>query len=128
MTDGTARSLATRVVVPNYPGDDVREKRSGVTVAQITTDERGLVTEVVVLEAPSKSIEEATAAALRQWEFRQLWEPSGRSTTLTARIVFYFVLQDGKGVVRSPAETAYVGRWPDSPRASRPPAKRNKPQ
>jgi hypothetical protein len=111
-TESSLRSLASRIVKPLYPPDDIRARRTGVAVAELDVDQHGRIARVTILEAPSTAIADAMTAALKQWEFGAL-AAAPRASGLRSRITFYFIVRNGVGLVQNPAEAGYLGRWPE---------------
>lgn len=118
--EGFLRQRAVRQEVPVYPEDAIRERKTGVAVAEIEIEPAGNVSRVTVLEAPSPSIEASVAGALRLWQFQPTSSQGGQVLKLRGKLTFYFVIQGGKGEVFSPGKAPYVGRWPEKPSGKQP--------
>lgn len=101
--DGMRKSAKTSVL-PAYPDTSVKNKKSGVAVAELQYDGEGKVTNVKVLEAPDKDIDKAVETALRKWTFK----PStinGRPISVKGKLTFYFEqTDDNKGIVKNPKQ------------------------
>lgn len=95
-----------------YPERSIRQGKSGVVVAEVHSSPQGTVTAVDILEAPDLAIGASVRRALAQWEFR-VGDPlkNGGPVELSAKLVFYFEIQHGKGSVLYPSEAGYVGHW-----------------
>lgn len=101
--DGVRRA-AIRVVLPEYPKESIRNRKSGVGVAEILYDGDGNVINVASLEAPDDECSRSIIYALRQWKF----EPSkvdGVPVNVKGKLTFYFEIDNkGNGKVRSPKQ------------------------
>jgi TonB family protein len=105
------RSLAVSKIRPIYPHDALKESITGVAVAQIHLTVEGRVETVNILQAPSPSIGQAVKSAVIQWRFQPNNGSNGEPPLLVSgKLVFYFEIRGGKGVVLFPEETGYVGR------------------
>ena len=97
---------ATRRPLPAYPAASVTAGTSGVAVAEFRTDTAGKVVWADVLEAPDSAVAGAVREAVMQWTFEPVTilgrenEPRARA----GKLIFYFVVENGRGVVRSPEE------------------------
>ena len=106
------RSMALKMVLPVYPQDALRKRKTGVAVADIHLSVEGAVTKVEVLEAPDPSIGNSVRDALSRWRFQPTDDSDGeRAIEFSGKLVFYFEIRQGKGVVLFPAEAGYVGSW-----------------
>lgn len=107
--------MAIKIVRPAYPQDALRKKETGVAVARIHLSLEGAVEHVEILEAPSASIGNSVKQALVQSRFESTDGRNGDGPVkFSGKLVFYFEIQDGRGVVLYPSETGYVGRWHES--------------
>jgi TonB family protein len=112
----TIREQAIWKVDPTYPEDDIRMGVSGVAVAELDVDEKGSITDLEIVEAPSPSIEEAMAKAIRQWRFTPtILKRTGKPVGWHGKVTYYFVIENGRGAVYAPKDAPYVGRWPEKP-------------
>jgi TonB family protein len=108
-SEAVLRASALKIVRPAYPLGAVQSRQTGVAVAQIYVDDRGLVGKVEVLEAPSPSIAESVREALGRWKFEP--EMDGRGVEVRGKITYYFVISKDKSAVLEPKDAPYVGRW-----------------
>jgi TonB family protein len=99
--EASIRDMAARKVMPAYPPEAANASASGVAVAQVHIDENGTLTSVEVLQAPHRSIAEATIAAVKQWEFK-FPRNEAAPECFNSKLTFYFVIEDGKALVRDP--------------------------
>lgn len=54
--------------------------------------------------------------ALRQWRFTpSILKRSKEAVGWQGKVTYYFVIENGKGVVYAPKDAPYVGRWPEKP-------------
>lgn len=99
----TLRQFAKTVVMPIYPDIAQRNGVHGVAIAQLNIDEEGSVTNVEILEAPHESIGSAVVAAVKKWKFeRPIDDSTGKAVRLSGKLTFYFVIENGRGVVKNP--------------------------
>jgi hypothetical protein len=92
------RQMASTTVTPSYPATSVKAKTAGVAVADVTAPVAGGAPAVEILEAPDEAIADAVRAALAGWTF-----PTLRFAT-SARLTFYFRIENGKGRVLNPQD------------------------
>jgi TonB family protein len=99
------RTMASQTHLPSYPEDAKKSKIRGVAVVQIRLNEANEIDSVRVLEAPVKSIAEATKVAVWRWKFPP---PSANDTPIcmTGKLTFYFVIEDDNAYVRNPRRYA----------------------
>jgi hypothetical protein len=103
-TDETGlRTFISKLELPSYPKEDVRQGTTGVAVAQVTLDSHCNVKAVEVLQAPSSTISSAVRDALAKSTFA-FPDKSYSDLSLTGKITFYFLKLGGKYVVRNPQE------------------------
>jgi len=107
------RMKATKVIRPDYPEDAIRAHKTGVAVAQIWLNQGGGVSKVEVLEAPCESIANSLRRAVTQWRFEAFTDNNGQPIVVSGKLTFYFQITNGKGTVLDPADTGYVGHWPE---------------
>lgn len=103
-SDMEFRRIARVRPEPGYPTMSFEMNRQGVVVAEVVAGEEGRVEQVRVLEAPDAHMEDEVRGALERWEIDPPVDEEGRAVRLRAKLFFYFVVENGKGVVRSPAE------------------------
>jgi hypothetical protein len=96
-------SAAVRVVVPAYPESSLHSGTSGVGVAMAEVGPVGQVGRVSVLEAPDAAIAVSLRAAILRWVF-----PSAlpNRSGVRGRIVVYFAIDEGRGLVLTPRQMA----------------------
>ena len=99
--ESSVRTMAVRKVLPDFPAEAANASAAGVAVAQVHIDENGKLTSVEVLQAPHPSIAQATIAAIKQWEFK-FTKNEAAPECFNSKLTFYFVIEDGKAVVRDP--------------------------
>jgi len=103
LSEGPLRKRAVKVISPRFPEDPEKRGVAGVAVAEIQIDRAGKVSAVRVLQAPDPAIEKAVAEAVKEWRF----EPAmvgGAAVRVRGKLTFYYVVDRGRGVVRSPDE------------------------
>ena len=100
------RSLAAVRPRPAYPEQSIEQGVSGVAVAAVLTTPGGRMEEVRVLEAPDRWIGEATERALLRWELPApaVLDGEEKPRRSESKLVFYFVIENGRGHVRTPDE------------------------
>jgi TonB family protein len=101
--DKQFREFAITSPTPAYPPASLARKVSGVVVAAIRTTPTGATEAVAILQSPDAETGRAVRDALLQWTFKPQLGIGGEG-----RVVFYFHLAGGKGVVLSPAEMREV--------------------
>jgi TonB family protein len=102
--DGMRKSAA-KTVMPAYPAEALKKHQQGVAVVELQFDGKGEITRVAVLEAPAASINEAVAAAVKQWKFTPSKRADGRPVNIRGKLTFYFEIdKDGKGRVQNPKQ------------------------
>jgi TonB family protein len=87
--------------MPVFPARALKNRSEGVTVFQIQVNKQGAVTSVDRLEAPDDSTAQAAERAIRKWKFQS---PTirGNPVPISGKLTFYFVIENGKGIVRNP--------------------------
>ena len=101
------RKTALFSVAPEYPQTLTSQAISGVVVAQVNVRPSGTVRSVEVLESPDLRLSEAMIAAVREWRFPAVKIPGyWRAGRVTSKVTYYFALENGKGVVRTPEQQA----------------------
>ena len=100
------RGLAVVRPRPAYPRQSIEQGTSGVAVATVLTTPEGRMDEVRVLEAPDRWIGEAMERALMQWVLPApaVLDGEEEPRRSESKLMFYFVLEDGRGSVRAPDE------------------------
>jgi len=102
--DGMRKS-ASKTVMPSYPEDALKKRQHGVVVVELQYDAKGDVVSTSVLEAPSKSIGDATVMALKQWKFAPSKKQDGTPVSVRGKLTFYFEIgKDGNGRVQNPKQ------------------------
>jgi len=99
------RKLALEQPTPTYPKASLGALNQGVAVVDVKVEADGHVLSVEVQEAPDASIKEEAAQVLMRWRFRILRLPGAtRDSRMTSRLIFYYDIENGQGVVRTAAE------------------------
>ncbi len=96
--EGAFRQGATERVMPVFPAAALERRSAGVVVLQVTAEPNGHVGDVVVLETPDSDIGTAARAAALEWRFPMA------ARTVQGKLTFYFVIENGRGVVRNPEQ------------------------
>jgi protein TonB len=96
-------------VLPSYPKAAVKNHVEGVLVAQITVNEKGNISNIVILDTPAASIGKSAARAIHQWRF-QPFMIDGQAVNITGKLTFYFRIDHQKAIVLNPIDAGYVGR------------------
>lgn len=112
------RAKALHTPRPVYPGDAVLARTTGVAVVNIWLNDAGLVSRYEVLQAPCESIADSVGQAVSQWRFQLFLDSHGRPMLASGKLTFYFQIRNAIGVVLDPADTGYVGHWPEHRSAS----------
>jgi TonB family protein len=113
MSERNLRRVATFIVAPQFPEEDIRMHKIGVVVAEIKVDEKGKLSKITILEAPSDTIAVSLSKALSQWRFAA-GTVNGQPSGAVGKVTYYFVFQQGKPVVLSPEEAPYLGPLPSN--------------
>ena len=108
-SESSVRQMATEAPKPAYPPASVKAKVSGVAIVSVLVDTNGKAT-AEVLEAPDAHIAAAVKDAVSSWTFR-----THASVPITARLTFYFRLENGKPRVLNPDEMPRGAPAGDSP-------------
>ncbi|MGH9341038.1 MAG: energy transducer TonB [Acidobacteriota bacterium] len=101
--DEVLRKRATRAMKPQFPETSLRRKASGVAVAQVDISDTGEVNSVKVLQAPDPETAASMQAALKKWLFTPVTIDQ-KPLLMSGKVIFYFLIENGKGLVLSPAE------------------------
>lgn len=102
--DGMRKS-ASKIVMPSYPTDALKNRQKGVAVVELQYDVKGDVVSAAILEAPSKSIGDAVVVALKQWKFVPSKKQDGTPVSVRGKLTFYFEIdKDGNGRVENPKQ------------------------
>jgi TonB family protein len=107
------RWRAIQAPIPAYPKAAVDKGMTGVVVASVLAGTDGRVETVVVLESPDPLLAAAVRDALLGWTFQPI-TIMGSAYKSTARLTFYFRIENGAGRVRNPEEMP-GSRWPSKP-------------
>lgn len=101
----TLRSMTLSTPMPQYPRSSLLASVSGVAVAGVVVGADGHVERVDILQAPDAAIGAALRDALLTWTFRPLPAAPGSNERLRmqGKLVFYFTIVAGKGVITTPA-------------------------
>jgi hypothetical protein len=108
----TLRRLATHIVVPEYPKEDITAKMTGIAVAELCVPAGATIASPVrIVSAPSAAIADSMRKALAQWRFKPITSMPNSTdyVSYASKVIYYFVEQNGQFVVLSPAESFYVG-------------------
>lgn len=97
------RRSAVTTEMPVFPEESLRAGSRGVAVAALRTRRDGTVESVELLQSPDEKIAGEVRRALLRWVFAPT-SVSGSRVPVEGRIVFYFEISAGKGVVRLPAD------------------------
>lgn len=101
--DGMRRA-AIKVVMPVYPKVSIKNRKSGVGVAEVLHDGEGNVVKVTVLESPDAECSKSITSALKQWKFAPS-KVEGAPVNVRGKLTFYFVIDNnGRGEVRPPKQ------------------------
>jgi TonB family protein len=95
------RKLATRTVLPIYPAGSRNRGVKGIAVAEVNVNEKGIVTDVEILEVPDSEIGQAVIAAVKSWKF----DPAvvdDKAMPFVGKLTFYFVNSQGQARVENP--------------------------
>jgi TonB family protein len=100
------RRMALASPIPRYPDSSLVNRTEGLVAAAIAVNAQGRITSIEILEAPDSAMGRSAREALWRWRFRISSEMSKRRTRITSRVVFYFVLDHGRGMVLNPKDAA----------------------
>jgi len=92
------RYNAQKIATPRYPKESLAAQHSGLVVAAVEVSERGTVSSVKLLQTVDPAISTEVIYTLRQWIFRPA-KVRGQATACNGRLIFYFKIVSGKGVV-----------------------------
>ena len=113
-SESALKALVRNVVMPRYPTESLQRGAHGVAVAQVLVDTAGRVHSLQILEAPDTDIKEEVHQAVSQWRFapsilRQsdaniipVVTENEKLAWVSGKLVFYFEIQNGRGVVLNP--------------------------
>jgi len=96
------RERAQVKVLPKYPVEVLKDRRSGIVVMQVRFDASGVVTETRTIEAVDKRFILPTASALKQWRFKPILTSTGKLAEGTGKVTFYFFWKKGHGWCEDP--------------------------
>lgn len=100
----TLRRGATKMVMPEYPSESVKNHSTGIAVAQIEINADGEVDKLEVLEAPDLPIKNEVSGAVKQWRF-QPQTIHGSPVRIRGKLTFYFVFdEEGRATVKNPKQ------------------------
>ena len=102
LEEAQLRDRATSTVLPKYPKEAGRRKRSGVVVSRIEFDANGVVTSADIIEAADPAFATPTLKALKQWRFKPIVLSSGEARRGKGKIIFYFFWKNGRGWCADP--------------------------
>jgi rhodanese-related sulfurtransferase len=99
---------ATSEIRPAYPEAALKRRTQGVVVCNVRVGVTGKTRSVDIVQTPDRDIGEALRAALMGVTFsRMLTDPTtGRPAELQAKLFWYFVIENGRGLVMTPEELA----------------------
>jgi len=103
VNDDALRRLSVKAQAPAYPSTSLANNITGVAVAAVTIDVNGTVRDVTIVDSPDDATGTAVRNAVLRWTFRPLGV-SSPADLINGKLIFYFHLQNGRGVVSSPAE------------------------
>ena len=92
------RDAAIAVVLPEYPLSSLRSKHQGRVVIDVLVGPTGHIIETHILEAPDEVLAASVTTAVQSWSFRP-FNAKIKTQGFRSRLLFYFRIQDGKGVV-----------------------------
>lgn len=99
------RNLALDAPTPPYPEESLRQGHAGVAVIDVNVEADGHVMSTELQEAPDKLIGSKVVETVRRWRFQTWRFPDGtRDARSTARVIFYFEIENGQGRVLTSAE------------------------
>ncbi len=107
------RWSAIQAPKPVYSKAAVDKGITGVAVASVLAGTDGHVETVVVLEAPDPALAATVRDALVRWTFKPVAYKES-AFKITARLTFYFRIENGAGKVLNPEEMPGA-RWPKKP-------------
>jgi TonB family protein len=97
--------MATYAPPPTYPADSLGARTEGVVITEVLVGPDGRIQSVDVLQAPAAAMGRAVREALMQWTFKNtLRSPSGSPTIIHTKLMFYFQIDGGRGVVLTAQE------------------------
>ena len=99
--EASIRDHAVRKVLPVFPSEAAQANVSGVTVAKVRIDDKGVLTSIEIIQAPHPAIAQATIEAVKQWEFK-FYENKAMPECFNSKLTFYFFIEDGKAFVTDP--------------------------
>lgn len=95
VSESTLRKAAIKTVMPSFPEESRKHKKTGIAVAFLHIDEKGNVGKVDTLDAPDPLIKEAVVSAIKQWVFKPT-HFRGEPVKVQGKLTFYYII-DGKG-------------------------------
>ena len=96
--------MAVSRVMPEYPSASLAKGVEGVVVSQVFVA-NGRIQRVDLLQAPNEEIGVRVREALMKWVFKNdLRAPDGAPAMVRSKVMIYFGIRNGKGIVRTSAE------------------------
>ena len=93
-----------------YPSNERTGDLQGVLVAELHISASGRVTNVNVLQAPSKSFGDSVSTSLRRLTSSPPKDSRGRPAVVAGKVILYFVIQNDTRRVLAPEEMAALRR------------------
>ena len=100
------QALVISQVIPKYPPGSLAKKIQGVVVTQVYVGPTGRIDRFEVLQAPDPETSRAVGDALMQWVFKPVAAPDGTPAVVRSKIMIYFAIRDGRGLVLTAPEMA----------------------
>ena len=95
LTETQVREIAIERPLPSYPEDAKKAAITGVVVVQFHLNESNKGDSVKILEAPSKSIAEASKSAVWEWKFSPI-HSGDTEICMTGKLTFISLSKRGK--------------------------------
>lgn len=115
--ESVLRKLATKTVMPIYPETSKNQGVKGVAVAKLHANEKGVLTNIEILEAPNSEIGRAVINALQQWRFKAPYV-EGKVIAFEGKLTFYFIISGGRARVENPRKFNLVRKETDEKRSN----------
>lgn len=96
------RERAQFKVLPKYPVEALRDRRSGIVVMRVHFDTNGVVTETQTIETVDQRFIPPTVRALKRWRFKPIVTSTGKLAGGTGKVTFYFLWKKGHGWCEDP--------------------------
>jgi TonB family protein len=100
------QALVISRVMPKYPPESLGKKIQGVVVTQVYVGPTGRIDRFEVLQAPDPEMSRAVGEALGQWVFKPTGAPDGSPAVVRSKVMIYFAIRNGKGLVLTASEMA----------------------